>query len=155
MKKVFVFLLTLALLCSMTAAALAMPDNDQTITTTVPEKVPSWELVIPADITIPYGQQVTEFAPPEVTNVQYVEPGSILLGVKHTGKFTCGEKTLPFTLKQGEDVIQAWPDTTFGYTISRRQNLQLVVTPDAWDNAEAGTYTTTLTYTSFRIIVEL
>ena len=155
MKKVFVFLLALALLCSMTAAALAMPDNDQTITTTVPDKTPTWSLVIPADITIPYGQQVTEFAPPTITDAQYVDPRTILLGVKHTGKFTCEDKTLPFTLKQGEEVIQAWPDTTYGDTIAPGQNLQLIVTQDAWNNAEAGTYTTTLTYTSFRIIVPL
>lgn len=154
MKKVFIFLLALVLLCSMTAAALAVSDNEQTITTTVPDKTPSWSLVIPADITIPYGQEVTEFPQPTITDVQNAYEGSIVIAVKHSGQLTCGEKTLPFTLKQGNEVVQP-TDSASGTPIGRSSSLQLIITQDAWDNAEAGTYTTTLTYTSFRIIVNI
>jgi hypothetical protein len=148
MKKVFVFLLTLALLCSMTAAALAMPYNEQIITTTVPDQTPSWTMVIPANIDIPFGDQVTEFAPPTITDAQYVDLNDIALGVKHTGKFLCGDNVLPFTLMQSGDLILPRPADSFGYPINPRDNLQLVISGDAWSNAAAGTYMTTLIYTS-------
>ena len=148
MKKVFVFLLALALLCSMTAAALAMPDSEQIITTTVPDQTPTWSLVIPANIDISFGEQVTEFAPPRITDAQYVDLNDIMLGVKHTGKFTCEDNTLPFSLMQSGVMLLPRPNTDFGYPINPWDNLQLVISGDAWSNAAAGTYTTTLVYTS-------
>lgn len=168
MKKVISFLSALALVLSLSVLAFAEDETTsnstggyQAVKAEVP--APSWELVIPADQTIEYLTEVTDIVHGscDIQHAQHIpDNNTINATLKHTGKFTMEgdgneSKTIAFTLNDynqkdvavGTPLIAAqyWSDIkeTWCY-----QQINVMIPRATWEAAEAGKYTTSVTYTS-------
>ena len=168
MKKVISFLSALALVLSLSVLAFAEDESTsgstggtQRVLAEVPG--PTWELVIPADQTIEYLTEVTDIVHTncEIQNPQHIPANNTINAtLVHTGKFTMeGEgnesKTIAFTLNDynqrdvapGTALIasQYWSDIKANYCY---ENINVMIPRATWEAAEAGKYTTSVTYTS-------
>lgn len=143
MKKIFPLILALCLLCCATALA----ETKTTILQT--EVAESYEIVIPATVTIPFEATSTNL-PVEVTALHTYSTGTIANSVRalHVKAASAGNKlenqngdTISYTISGGESQANMLYFTEVAekaYTIS--------ITKAAWDAAPAGSYTDNVTF---------
>ena len=166
MKKFFAFMLALVMMCSMSVTAFAATEGTQTITAEV-EGV-TWTLTIPADVTIPYKQEMTSIGFPTVSDVSDNITTNCTIDVyaTWTGVFTSGSDTLPFKLYAGgyeysartneniawyayDFITESWG---YEHKTSYPGNLSVKIQESDWLSAPQGTYTTTITYSTELVI---
>ena len=162
MKKIVSILLAAVLALGMTAAVLAV-DYEQSGSTEVFTVVPSpsYTLVIPASVEIPYGSTDTMIAEPTIADVQgFKEQDSVDMNVEWTNLICAETKSeiemnLLFDWYRWGELYREHEDVRrFGqriYYIVEGKNVEsgkyfASITEDAWENAAPGRYTATVTF---------
>ena len=147
MKKIFVMILALCLLCGATAFATTLnPSNtsgETILTTTINE---TYTLTIPSTLNIAFNATET---PLELTvsNYRLKAENMILLGQNWDGTLNSGSNSLSYSLKyNGTNVSSNNNPVTF--TGNGTVELIVAITEAAWNSAAAGEYTDTVTFTS-------
>ncbi len=149
MKKIFALFLTLCLLCGLTA--LADDSNRETeLKVTIDE---SYEIVIPATLDIPFNSTSTNL-PIEVTSLRLRPVGD----VENTVRAVWVELDQPdsFRLVNDKDSNSTilygigGGEGTLGrvlkFTATGTKNYTVTISEEEWNNAAAGVYTTTVTF---------
>lgn len=172
MKKIFAILLAVTIFASMaTIVSAAENSKTTTLTTTVPAA--SYTLNIPANQTIPFGEEYTNIGRIRVTNsAGFAEGKNLKVTITYTD-FTCEntETSIPIKLNISNMTTpsQLWDDEEIASgavirfkgqadgTVSEhaagnrgvtRPNAWLIVDSDDWGKALAGEYTATITFTA-------
>lgn len=181
MKKALSFLLAMLLIVSMapTAFATNVTPGTTTLTTTVPAA--TYTLNIPADTTVPYGEEVFHIGNLTVTDstsfangknlavtVEYDSfvsdsvPTTIPFSLVYDTDYDAGTISYPFTKQTGGEFIFAGQtDGTVEETASQTYrdhqinvtHIAVKVNSEDWGKALAGNYTGTITFTA-EVVVE-
>ena len=158
MKKMLAILLTLLLVGSVTVTALAATGGTTKLTATVPDTASSWNLVVPADKTIPYNQTSTYVGSIKATDLKNMTGKTIYVGLSYT-PLENGAETIPLqiTYNVSGQGSAPWTADKKPYVYSNDGSSQTIpmfqvyalVTAADWAAAQPGTYTATLTFTSY------
>lgn len=145
MKKFFALLLALCLLCG----AVALAATKTTILQT--EVAESYEIVIPATVTIPFEATSTNL-PVEVTALRTYSTGTIPDTVRKLYvKVANNDGTLDNENGDRIDYSIGGSEATAGkylyFTEPGTKNFTVDITEAAWNAAPAGSYTNTITFT--------
>lgn len=147
MKKVLSLIFALAMMFCLSATAFAA-EGSQTVTTTVPEA--GYVLTVPAATEIPYG--TTEAFDLGECTIS-VPNGGISIDVTVTGDcFSSATPgvitTIPYVLSRYDDEI-AKAEYHFGSDMGFDTfHMYMFVAQEAWEAAQPGAYTTTVTYSA-------
>lgn len=155
MKKIIAFTLALGLLCSTTALADTYTngsnDPSTVLSTTLDE---TYTLVIPSTLNIPFNSISTNL-PIEVTALRLLPVGTVentvrALHVKVNQpnlklvNEADNSSKIDYNLGGGEGT----PARTHYFTGTETKNFNVTISQSEWDNAAAGTYTETITFTT-------
>lgn len=148
MKKLISMMLGLVLILSLSTTAFAAGEQtgSTTITAEVPE--PTYTIVIPADMTLEYGnteaQKIGDFC---VSNIVGITDRYVMCHISVTD-LTSAVGTIPvkYTV-DGREVDELFEDfAVYDYTLPGYVNRHLYATVTYWDSAAPGTYTATITF---------
>lgn len=154
MKKLFAFVLALCLLCSATALAgtysSGTTDAKTVLTTTLNE---SFTVVIPSTLNIPFNRTSTSLTI-EVTALRLLPVGTAentvrALMVKVNQPDLKLINASDSNSKINYDIVggEVTPARTHYFTETGKKNFNVTIAQSEWDNAAAGTYTETITFT--------
>lgn len=145
MKKVFAFLLAVALLSglSVTAFAANTTGGDADITTSI---APTYTVTIPADVNVQFNATETAFGTIEVVASQIHPDKCIKVSLTCDGKLENSidaTKVIPYAIKDSAgNVFTAATYLTEG----DKTELSIHITADDWNAAYAGEYSDTVTF---------
>lgn len=154
MKKILAFMLALCLLCGATALAEIYTDTNsvpQTIlTTTLAE---TYTVVIPSTLNIPFEATSTNL-PIEVTALRLLPTGTAADTIRAL-QVKVNQPNLELinqsdsTSKISYDIGggEGTPARTHYFTTTGAKNFNVTISKSEWDNAAAGTYEETITFT--------
>ena len=146
MKKLFVLILTVAMLATMSVTAFAANTigGDADITTSI---APSYTVTIPADVNVAFNATETAFGTIEVTASQIHPNKCIKVALASDGKLENSidaTKVIPYAIKDSEGA--AFTSATY-LTEGDKTELSIHITADDWNAAYAGEYSDTVTFT--------
>lgn len=158
MKKFLSLILALAMVACMSVTAFAADNHSGTQTVTTSKAAPNYTLTIPADTSIPWGKTdphlLGDFTVTVDSDWDVAGKGVwVTWGVGGTFTSTTPgvTTTIPYNLSYSSDMtpcsgftIDFSKETSRTYTA----HVNMQVTQDAWDAADPGEYSTTITYTS-------
>ena len=148
MKKIVALLLTLVMLSSLTLTALAA--GEQTGTTTITAEVPgpTYTMVIPADMTLEYGNtEAQKIGDISVSNVVGITDRYVMCHISVTD-LTSAVGTIPvkYTV-DGLEVDESFNEfEVYDHTIPGYVEHPLYAKVTYWGSAAPGTYTATITF---------
>lgn len=152
MKKIVALLLALIIVSSLTMTALAAVEKTGTTKLTVVVPEPDYTMVIPADMTLEYGNtEAQKIGDISVSNVVGITHRYVMCHISVTD-LTSAVGTIPvkYTVS-GLEVDESFDEfEVFDYTIPGLVSHPLYAKVTYWDSAAPGTYTATITY-NFRI----
>jgi spore coat protein U-like protein len=140
--------LTIMIAAVLTAGALAIPASaDETeITTTID---PSYTVTIPANLTVPFNQEVTDFGAVELGSPARLEPNKrIQVTMTCSGSLknqADTKKVLPYTILTKGEEPAAFTEAVL-VKAGDKQALTVNIAADDWNKAYAGTYKDTVTF---------
>lgn len=148
MKKLIALMLGLVLILSMSTTAFAAGEQTGTTTITAEVPEPTYTMIIPADMTLEYGnteaQKIGDFC---VSNIVGITDRYVMCHISVTD-LTSAVGTIPviYTV-DGREVDELFADfSVYDYTIPGYENHSLYAKVTYWDSAAPGTYTATITF---------
>ena len=181
MRKAIAFVLAVLLVMGMVPTAFAenTASNTTTLTTSVPDAV--YTLHIPADTTIPFGNELTSIGNVTVTNASGFADGKNLAVTVTYAPFSSNgvSTTIPYILKIDSDYdaaakgyhhlknsgdvftfvglndgsVEETASQTYKDHKVNYTEIAVAVDSDAWGKALAGTYTSVISFTA-EVVVE-
>lgn len=144
MKKYLSFALAAALSAAFCATAFAAEDNRQVEVKT--HIAPTYNVTIPANTTVVFGDVDTPFGAIKLTAAQ-LDPGkSVNVTLKSSGTLknkNDTSKMLAYTIRSGESAFTSASYTKAGESTA----LTIHIAKDDWANAYAGDYADTVEFT--------
>jgi len=146
MKKLFVLILTVCLLATMSTTAFAAntTGGKADITTSID---PTYTVTIPADVNVAFNATETAFGTIEVTASQIHPDKCIKVALASDGKLENSidaTKVIPYAIKDSEGA--AFTSATY-LTEGDKTELSIHITANDWNAAYAGEYSDTVTFT--------
>ena len=148
MKKLIALMLGLVLILSMFTTAFAAGEQTGTTTITAEVPEPTYTMVIPADMTLEYGnteaQEIGVFC---VSDIVGITDRDIVCHISVTDLTSAaGTISVKYTV-DGREVDELYDDfTVFDHYIPGINNNHLYAQVTYWDSAAPGTYTATITF---------
>lgn len=154
MKKFFALVLALCLLCAGTALATEYgpaSSNPQTVLTTTLDE--TYTVIIPATLSIPFNSTSTNL-PIKVTALRLLPTGTAentvrALYVKVNQPNLELVNTADSSSKISYNIVggEGTPARTYYFTATGTKNFNVTISQSEWNNAAAGTYEETITFT--------
>ena len=146
MKKLFVLILTVAMLATMSVTAFAAntTGGKADITTSI---APTYTVTIPADVNVQFNATETAFGAIEVTASQIHPDKCIKVALatdKELNNAIDNTKVIPYAIKDSTGA--AFTSATY-LTEGDKTELSIHITADDWNAAYAGEYSDTVTFT--------
>lgn len=146
MKKLFVLILTVAMLATMSVTAFAAntTGGEADITTSI---APTYTVTIPADVNVQFNATETAFGAIEVEASQIHPNKCIKVALATDGELNNAidnTKVIPYAIKDSEGT--AFTSATY-LTEGDKTELSIHITADDWNAAYAGEYSDTVTFT--------
>ena len=146
MKKLFVLILTVAMLATMSVTAFAenTTGGDADITTSI---APTYTVTIPADVNVAFNATETAFGTIEVAASQIHPDKCIKVALTSDGELNNAidnTKVIPYAIKDSEGA--EFTSATY-LTEGDKTELSIHITADDWNAACAGEYADTVTFT--------
>ena len=152
MKKALSLLLALVMALSLTVPAFAEePDNSTDITLTV-AKALTYDMVIPEDVTDLANYGIYEVGQAKVANVKNATEKTVITYTAETADFESEGKTdIPASYYTDAQGAAAFPTTAVevyknNADVASLPTMYVGISESAWDAAENGTYTATVTF---------
>ena len=153
MKKALSLILALVLTMGYSMITLTADNNTTTITAVVPERVVSFDMVIPESVSID-SAGIKEIGAPTVANVNNASVNTVIsytatgTDFTMTGKPTKTMKATYYTDADGKNALASTPIKVYeqNAAVNSLTRLYVGITEKAWNAAEAGTYTATVTF---------
>lgn len=161
-KKLFVALMMMLMIITGSVFTVSAEGTSGNQTITITAEPPTWELEIPANVSIPFGTtEATGIGVPKITNVSPATfyKGYIICTIEHPGYFTgtregIGKPMILYTLKSDKETVIP-TDGSFspcyyshdGSSFSNT-NLFISVTQENWNDAPMESYEAVMTYSS-------
>lgn len=150
MKKLLAALLSISILASVSVTAFAAEitqDSDPKtaaaeITTSI---APTYTVTIPADVTVEFNAETTDFGEIKVTSAQIDPDKCIKVALTSDGELNNAvdeTKVIPYTVTAGNT---AFTSETYLATGDSTE-LTINITQDDWNKAYAGDYSDTVTF---------
>ncbi|MGN0442589.1 MAG: hypothetical protein ACI4FO_07775 [Acutalibacteraceae bacterium] len=150
MKKILAALLSISILASVSVTAFAAEINqdsdpktaDAEITTSI---APTYTVTIPADVTVEFNAETTDFGEIKVTSAQIDPDKCIKVALTSDGELNNAvdeTKVIPYTVTAGNT---AFTSETYLATGDSTE-LTINITQDDWNKAYAGDYSDTVTF---------
>lgn len=150
MKKIFAFVISAALLASLSVTAFAetvdqdseSKTSDVTLTTSI---APTYTVTIPANVDVTFNAESTSFGSIKVDAAQIEPDKCIKVSLTTDGELNNqidSTKTIPYTVKAGDNIF-----TSATYLASGdKTDLTINISVDDWNKAYAGEYKDTVTF---------
>ena len=143
MKKAIFLACLLCLLCSSAFAAGSVPNSKTLISTTIGE---GYTVIIPATLPVTYGSTSTDLTI-EVRDVKLIAGNSIHITPEdYNAKLkNAANDEINYQLMNGN---AEWSESNpLAFSTSGSKALELTISTDEWNNAPAGNYSDTVTFT--------
>lgn len=157
MKKFLSLILALAMVACMSVTAFAADNHSGTQTVTTSKAAPNYTLTIPADTSIPWGKtdahSLGDFTVTVDSDWDF-DGKVVTVTWGNGGTFTSTTPgvttTIPYRLSgfPSMDPCSRVGVILYPTKTSRSNGVFMQVTQEAWDAADPGEYSTTITYTS-------
>lgn len=143
MKKFSSILLAVAMVFTLSTTAFAAIKT--TITTSVE---PTYTVTIPVNAAIIYGETTTPIGDISISNVNFETGASVKVSVEKTDLVNSSDNTkkVAYTLNNTTPKSD-FTGVTFTSSDTSARPLCIDITSTEWDNANAGSYSATLTFT--------
>ncbi len=150
MKRIFAFVISAALLASLSVTAFAetvdqdseSKTSDVTLTTSI---APTYTVTIPANVDVTFNAESTSFGSIKVDAAQIEPDKCIKVSLTTDGELNNqidSTKTIPYTVKAGDNIF-----TSATYLASGdKTDLTINISEDDWNKAYAGEYKDTVTF---------
>lgn len=157
MKKFLSLILALAMVACMSVTAFAADNHSGTQTVTTSKAAPNYTLTIPADTSIPWGKTDAHSLGKFTVTVDSdwdFDGKTVRVFWGNGGTFTSTKPGVTTTIPYRLSVFPSMaPSPNVGVLLmptktSASDNVYMQVTQEAWDAADPGEYSTTITYTS-------
>lgn len=153
MKKALSLILALVLTMGYSMITLTADNNTTTITAVVPERVVSFDMVIPESVSID-SAGIKEIGAPTVEKVKNASVNTVIsytatgTDFTMTGKPTKTMKATYYTDADGINALDSKPIKVYeqNAAVNSLTRLYVSITEKAWNAAEAGIYTATVTF---------
>lgn len=150
MKKILAALLSISMVASVSVTAFAAEitqDSDpKTATAEITTSIaPTYTVTIPADVTVEFNAETTDFGEIKVTSAQIDPDKCIKVALTYDGELNNAvdeTKVIPYTVTAGNT---AFTSETYLATGDSTE-LTINITQDDWNKAYAGNYSDTVTF---------